>query len=118
MTRFFVSTLCLIATTSAVPARARCPRPDETKPSDTSAESYEELDLKSELLAGLEGGYLNFTSEDETLVRELLRRPGTVAISFGDETGQWLSIADGDTGQVLLRRPLDGGAASGLSERP
>ena len=80
----------------------RCMLAVERQEDGLSSDSQASSEDKEDLIKQVAGDELILTKEEAAEVLTLLRRSDTLAFTFGNDAGGWLTIADAKTCKVLL----------------
>lgn len=98
----FVSSLLLISVTTHAGERVRCQHEVERQERSLSRESRANPEDKVRLIKQIDGDEFTVSREVGENIRALLLREDTLAFSFGNDSGTWLSIANENNCKVLL----------------
>lgn len=103
MKKMVVVMMSLMVSSMAFAAKpaVRCQKAVEKQEDGLASESSATPEDKAVLLEQLRNGDFEVTEEEYTLIESLLERKDTLAFSFGNDAGAWLTIANAKTCKVL-----------------
>jgi hypothetical protein len=102
MTKIIVTLLCLLSASVTFAAEPLCQRAVENQEKGLASESRAMPEDKTKLSRQLRNGEFTISKKDVGNVLALLQRTDTLAFSFGNDAGGWLSIANAQSCKILL----------------
>ncbi len=101
-TLFLASALLLASNAAHAGEHIRCQTAVERQEKSLASESLATPQDKAKLIKQLADGEFTTSKREDAQLLPLLQREDTLAFSFSNDAGTWLSIADAKSCKVLL----------------